>query len=139
MLDLVRRGLHADCKLLDRRLAAQVLQELELHAAHAVDLIAHVHRHANRAALIGHGTTDRLPDPPRRIRAELMPAAVLELVGRADQADVAFLNQVEEMHTAPDVLLGDADDQTRVSAHKVLLRGLGIEDVVLERVDVVGR
>ena len=41
-----------------------------------------------------------LADPPRRVGRELVAAAVFELVHRLHQADVAFLDQVEELQAA---------------------------------------
>jgi hypothetical protein len=69
---------------------------------------------------------DRLADPPRRVGRELVAAAVLELVDRLHQADVAFLNQVEELQAAVGVLLGDRDDEPEVGFDQLLLRLLGL-------------
>src|SRR5262249_44083373 len=65
---------------------------------------------------------DRLPDPPRRIGRELVAAAVLELVYRLHQADVALLDQVEELQAAVGVLLRDRDHEAEVGFHHLLLR-----------------
>ena len=65
---------------------------------------------------------DRLPDPPRRVGRELVAAAVLELVDRLHQADVAFLDQVEELQAAVGVFLGDGDDEAQVGLDHFLLR-----------------
>ena len=62
---------------------------------------------------------------------------LFELVGRADQADVTFLNQVEEGDTAPDVFLGDADDQTRIGPHQMFLGGFAVSDLFTQRIHVV--
>src|SRR5215469_14644178 len=64
--------------------------------------------------LIGDGARDGLPDPPRRVGAELVPALVLELVDRLHEADVALLDQVQELQAAVRVLLRDADDEAQV-------------------------
>ena len=90
------RGAGGLGRLFDRRLAAQLLQQLPRHVAHPRHRLDHVHRNANRAALIGHGPGDRLANPPRGVGAELEAAAILELVDRPHQAGVAFLNQVQE-------------------------------------------
>src|SRR5438067_483827 len=57
---------------------------------------------------------DRLPDPPGGIGRELVAAAVLELIDRLHQADIAFLDQVEELQAAVGVFLGDRDDEAQV-------------------------
>jgi hypothetical protein len=56
-----------------------------------------VHGDADGARLIGDRTGDRLPDPPGSVGRELKAAPVLELVDRLHQADVAFLDEVEEL------------------------------------------
>ena len=78
--------------------------------------VDHVHRNANRAGLVGNRTGDRLANPPRGIRAELVAAAVFVLVNRAHQAGVPFLNQVEERQAAVAIFFGDADHQPQVAA-----------------------
>ena len=62
--------------------------------AHRLD---HVHRDADRAGLVGDRAGDRLADPPRGVRGELVAAAVLVLVDRPHQAGVAFLDEVQEL------------------------------------------
>lgn len=63
---------------------------------------------------VGDGTRDGLTDPPRRVGRELVAATVLELVHGLHQADVAFLDQVQELQAAVRVLLGDRDHQAQV-------------------------
>jgi hypothetical protein len=73
-----------------------------------------VHRDADGAGLVGDGPGDGLANPPGRVGAEFVAALVLELVHRFHQADVAFLDQVEEGHAAVGVFLADADHQAQV-------------------------
>ncbi len=91
-----------------------------LRAQQLVDLVTHMHRNPDRAALIGDRPGDRLPDPPGGIGAELVAAPVLELLDRPHQPDVALLDQVQERHAAAHVLLGHADHQARVGCDQVL-------------------
>src|SRR6185436_20953770 len=42
------------------------------------------------------------------------PAPMVELLNRAHQAQVAFLDQVEQRQAAPQILLGDAHDETQI-------------------------
>ena len=100
--------------LLDRRLAAELLEQAARDADQPVDRLDHVDRDADRAGLVGDGARDRLADPPRGVRGELVALLVVELLDRPDEADVAFLDQVQERHAAADVLLGDRDDQAQV-------------------------
>ena len=97
LADLVRRGL-----------AAQVLEQLALDAHELVDRLDHVHGDADGARLVGDGARDGLADPPRGVRRELVALRVVELLHRADQAEVALLDQVQEQHPAAHVALGDA-------------------------------
>ena len=76
----------------------------------------HVHRDADRPGLVGDGPGDRLANPPGRVGAELVAAAVLVLVDGPHQPGVAFLDQVKERQAAVAVLLGDRDDQPEVAA-----------------------
>ena len=97
-----------------RGLAPELLQHLALHAEHLVHRLDHVHGDADRARLVGDRAGDRLADPPRRVRRELEALRVVELLDRADQAEVALLDQVEQAHAAPDVALGDRHDEAEV-------------------------
>ena len=69
---------------------------------------------ADGSGLIRYGAGDGLPDPPRRVRAEFEPFVVLELFDRANESEVAFLNEIEHRHTAADILLGNGDDEAEV-------------------------
>ena len=89
--------------------------------------LVHVHRDADGAGLVRDRARDRLADPPGRVGGKLIAAAVFELVGRAHQADVAFLDQVQQVQAAVDILLGDRDDQAEVGLDEVLLGPLGFE------------
>src|SRR5256886_8083754 len=114
LADLLLGHLHARGERRRVRLLAGLLQDLAADAVHLVDGLDHVHRDADSARLVGDRARDRLPDPPRGIGRELVAAAVFELVDRLHQADVAFLDQVEELQPAVGVLLGDRDHQPQV-------------------------
>ncbi len=110
----------------DGRLAAQLLHQLARGADQLVDGLDHVHRDADGAGLVGDGAGDGLANPPGGVGRELVAAAVLELVDRLHQADVAFLNEVEELQAAVGVLLGDGDHQAQVGFDQLALGVLGI-------------
>src|SRR5205085_10844985 len=76
---------------------------------------------ADRARLVGDGTRHRLPDPPCCVRRELVAALVLELLDRAHEADVAFLDEVEEAEAAIGVTLRDRDDEAQVRFNELAL------------------
>src|ERR1035437_6768860 len=114
--------------LLDRRLAAELSEQGATHFHEAVDRLDHVDRDADRASLIGNGARDRLPYPPRGVRGELEAFLVLELLYRPDEADVPFLDQVEERHPAAHVLAAYGDDQAQVRRGEVLASVLACPD-----------
>src|SRR5215475_9703130 len=108
-------------KLLGRGLAADLIEHLARLTHDFADALHHVHGDADGARLVGDRARDRLADPPRGIGRELVAAAILEFVDRLHQADIAFLNQVEELQAAVGVFLGDGDDQAQVRLHHLLL------------------
>jgi hypothetical protein len=77
---------------------------------------------ADGARLIGDRARDRLADPPRGIGREFVAAAVFEFVDRLHQADIAFLDEIEELQTAIGVFLRDRDHETQVRLDHLLLR-----------------
>src|SRR5439155_601367 len=87
-------------ELFGRRLAAEILQQLTLDAAELVDHLDHVDRNADGAGLVGHCAGDRLPDPPGGVGRELVTLGVVELLDRADQTQVAFLDEAEAVISA---------------------------------------
>ena len=76
---------------------------------------------ADRARLVGDGPGDRLADPPGGVGAELVAALPFELVHGLHEADVAFLDEVEELEPAVRVLLGDGHHQPEVRLHQLAL------------------
>ena len=120
---LVGRHLELLGDLLRPRLATEALHELTLDVDDLVELLDHVHRDADRARLVGDRARDRLPDPPGRVRRELEALAVVELLDRADQAERALLDQVEEGEAAAEVPLRDRDDEAQVRLDHLRLRG----------------
>src|SRR5438552_3143268 len=107
--------------LLGGVLAAELLDELARGADQLVDRLDHVHRDADRPRLVGDGAGDGLANPPGGVGRELVAAAVLELVDRLHQSDVAFLDQVQELESTVGVLLRDRDDEAEVRLDHFLL------------------
>src|SRR5450830_1235483 len=124
--DLLRGHVELLSQLLGEGLATQRLEQVPLGSGELVDDLDHVHRDADGAGLVGHAARDRLPDPPRRVGRELEALGVVELLHRADQARVALLDEIQEQHAPPGVLLGDGDDQTKVRLEEVILRSATI-------------
>ena len=110
--------------LVVRRLAAALGAQLALGAHDLVQLLDDVDRHADRARLVGERPRDRLADPPRRVRRELVALAPVELLGRAHEADRPLLDQVEERQALVAVALRDRDDEPQVRLDHLLLRAM---------------
>ncbi len=121
-----RTSLHRDLQLLGDlgrlRLAAQPLDQLALHVGDPVQLLDHVDRDPDRPRLVGDRPRDRLPDPPGRVRRELVAAPVVELLDRPDQAQRPLLDQIQEPEPAPEVTLRDRHHQAQVRLDHVPLR-----------------
>src|SRR5690606_23659981 len=130
LADLVLGHFHALAQLFGRGLAAHFLQHLTGDAVELVDRLDHVHRDADGPRLVGNGASDRLANPPGGVGRELVAATVFELVHRLHQADVAFLDQVEELQAAVGILLGDGNNQAQVGLDHLFLRpaSLGFTD-----------
>ena len=103
--------------------AAKFLGELLLRAPELVHDFDHVHRDADGARLVGNGAGDRLANPPDGVGRKLIAAAIFEFLDAFHQADVAFLDQVEERLAAVGVFLGDGNDQAQIGFRHL---GLGL-------------
>ena len=69
---------------------------------------------------------DGLADPPRGVGGELEALGVVELLDRADQAEVALLDEVEQRHATTHVALGDRHDESKVRLGELLLGELAV-------------
>ena len=74
--------------------------------------------------MISHSAGDGLADPPRCIRGELEALGVIELLHRADESQVALLDQVQQGHSAAGVALGQGDHEAQVCFQQVGARCL---------------
>src|SRR5215217_4521514 len=137
---LARRALGLPRDLLRQRLAAELLDELALDVYDLVELLHHVDGDADRAALVRDRPRHRLADPPGRVRRELVPAAVVELLDGADEAERALLDQVQEGQPAAEVALGDGDDEAQVRLDHLLLGDqVATLDALRQRDRAIGR
>ena len=109
-------------ELFRRRIAVQLLRKLAARAHHPAHLLGDVDREADRAALVGERAGDRLADPPGRVGRKLVAHAVVELLDRADQAEVALLDQVEQRHAGPRVVARDRHHEPQVRLDQLPLR-----------------
>ena len=110
--------------LLGQRLAVELLGEDPAGAHDAPHLVDDVDGETDRAALVGDRACHRLADPPGRVRRELVAHLVVELLDRADEAEVALLDQVEERDARVHVVARDRHDEAEVALDQAPLRGL---------------
>ncbi len=104
-----------------------------------VELLDHVHRDADRPRLVCDRARHRLADPPRRVGRKLVALAIVEFLHRANEAERAFLDEVEEREAAPEIALGDRDDQTEIRLdHLALGAHVAALDALCERYLLVG-
>src|SRR3546814_12801701 len=78
------------------------VQELTRGTDQLVDRLDHVDGNADCSRLIGDGSRNRLPDPPRGVSAELIPPAILKFIDRLHQADIALLDKIQKLTAALD-------------------------------------
>ena len=114
------------CQFLGSGFATQVLEHLALDARKLVNDLDHVHRDADRTRLVRHRAGDRLTNPPGGVSRELVALRVVELFDGTDEAQVAFLDQVQELHTAAGVALGQRHNESKVRLKQVVLRLLTV-------------
>src|SRR5215210_568919 len=108
--------------LLVRRRAAQPHRQVAVGARDLPLALADVHREPDRAALVREAALDCLADPEGRVRRELVALAPVELLRRADQAENALLDQVEERQLVALIALRERHHQAEVRVHHALLR-----------------
>ena len=77
---------------------------------------------------VGDAAGDRLADPPGGVGGELEPFAPVELLDRVNQAQVPFLDEVEERELGGLVFLGDGDHETQVGLDERLGRDVAVAD-----------
>ena len=106
-------------------------------ARHAIDHVVQVDGNADRARVVGNGARDGLTDPPRRVGAELEAAPPVEFLDRAQQPEVALLDQVDQRHAAVRIAPRDADHQAQVGVGQRLAGGLALAASALELVALV--
>ena len=69
---------------------------MAFRAQHLVQLADHVHRQAHGARLIHDRAFDALADPPGGVSRKAEAARRIEFFDRVHQAEIAFLDQVEQ-------------------------------------------
>ena len=80
-----------------------------------------MHRNADGAGLVGDGAGDGLANPPGGVGGELEALGVVELLHRADEAQIALLNEIQKQHAAAHIALGNGDHQAQIGLDELLL------------------
>ena len=110
------RQLHMNRKFLDHWRTAEPVFQFAHRGFQAVHHLDHVGRNVDRLDGIDERPLDPLFDPPGGIGAEAATGIGIEPFDRADQADVAFLDQILERQTPVHIVFGDVDDQPKIRA-----------------------
>ena len=110
--------------LLERRIAVELLPEQPPCLRHLPNLVRHMDGKADRATLLCECARDGLLDPPRRIGRELEAHRVVELLDGADEAEVPFLDEVEEWDVGACVVPRDRHHEPQVRLDELALRRL---------------
>ena len=101
-----------------RRRTAGFPFKLTKRAQKPMELIIHVHGNPHRARLVGEGPRHSLPYPPSGVGRELETPVVIELFRRAHQSNIAFLNKIQEVQPAVDILFRHGNHQAQIGFHK---------------------
>src|SRR6516225_1481833 len=118
---LFERNMKLLGKFLWRRLAAAFAKHLPTRTQDLVDSLNHVNGYTDGARLIRERAANRLSNPPGGVGRKLISAPILKFVDRLHQADIAFLDQIEELQATVDVFLRDRDDEAQVCLYHLLL------------------
>ena len=102
--------------------AAELRVKLAARARDLALALADVHRDPDRTRPVGQPALDRLADPEGGVGRELVAAAPVELLRRADQPEDPLLDEIQQRQLLPLVLLGDRDHEPQVGVDHSLLR-----------------
>src|SRR5947209_5266507 len=108
-------------KFAPTRLAPECQLKLTAHPGNTPDRVDDIGRKPDAAARVRDRAKNRLFDPVRRIGAEAVASAPVELVGRADETDDALLDQVLHRKPAPLIFLRDGGNKANIAVDQRLL------------------
>src|SRR5258708_17576849 len=126
---LLRTDLHLFRNLFRRWFTSQVLQQAAADANQAIDRLYHMDRNTNRTCLVGDSTRNRLTNPPGCIGTELITLGVVKLLDSSNQANIPLLDQIQQAHTATNILFCNTHDQAQVRLSQPTLGFLAIINV----------
>src|SRR5450432_1403477 len=114
-------NVHLLCDFRRGGLVPERLHQLPRGTNQLVHYFDHVYWQPDGASLVRECPADRLANPPGCVRGKFIAAAVLKLVDGFHQADVAFLDQVEELQSAVAIFLGNRNHQAQVRFNQFVL------------------
>src|SRR3989454_1099367 len=101
-------------------LAAELLREIRLGAAHLDQLRVLIQGDPNAAGLLGQRLEHRLTHPPDGVGDELHPLVRIELLHRLEEPFVADRHQLGEIEPVTLILLDVGDDEPEVGGDEAL-------------------
>lgn len=84
-----------------------------------------MNRDADGARLISNRPGNRLTDPPGCIGGELIAATILKFINGLHQANVSFLNEVQELQAAISIFLRNRNNEAEIGLNHFFLRLAG--------------
>ena len=79
-----------------------------------VDGLHHMDRNPDGPGLVGNGPADGLTNPPGGIGGEFITLGIIELLHGLNQAHIALLNQIQQLHAPAHVPLGNGHHQPQI-------------------------
>ena len=81
-----------------------------------------MYRDTDGSGLVGNRARDGLPDPPGGIGREFIALRVVEFFDCLHKPEVSLLNEVQKLHPAPHIALGDRHNKPEVGLRHALAR-----------------
>src|SRR5580704_10519279 len=89
--------------------------------------------HTDHAALVGHSSRDRLPDPPNCIGGELDAMPIVVFLDRTYETEIAFLDKIGKLQGAvTSIVLGDGNHETEIRTHRLLVQLLQLSPSLVD-------
>ena len=80
-----------------------------------------MHRNTDGTRLVGYGSSNGLPNPPRCICREFISLCIVKFIDCTDQAGVAFLNQIQNVQASAGIFFGNRYDKAQVGFCQTIL------------------
>ena len=120
---LLEGHMRADGNFVIRRLAAERLSQQGRRRMHFAQALRNVTRQPDGPGDFLKRPENRLPNPPRGVRAESHTHFWIKAFNRPDQTHIAFRNQVFEGNAASLETLGNRDNESQVAFNHAVASG----------------